>query len=109
MLNVTTMNNATTVLAAVNAEITVVAARIVVVARAWSKRLDFWLFSKHCWSHDHQGEPGIIGYLCCPGYQPGLKQPVSRMFGSACCPPGMSGQESEMEQGRHRGQFRSSR
>ncbi len=55
--NITTIVKANTVLAVLNANIAVVAARIDVVAPVLSKRLDYWLFSKHRPGH----ESG-----CCP-------------------------------------------
>lgn len=68
MLNITTMTEATTVLAAINAKIAVVAARVRGVARPLGKRLDFWLFSKHPHGYDHP-EPAYCGdmpqYACC--------------------------------------------
>lgn len=69
MLNTTTMIDATTVLAAIHAEITVVAARIRVVARMLKKRLEFWLLHKHPMSFVSHHGPSYQHSLCYAGYQ----------------------------------------
>lgn len=69
MLNTTTMIDAATVLAAIDAKATVVAARIRVVASVLKKRLAFWLFSKHHQGQHPQTPPYYSDYLCyavCP-------------------------------------------
>jgi len=61
--NITTIVDANTVLAVLNAKIAVVAVRVCDVAPVLSKRLDYWLFSKHRPDHEVR---------CCPPCYRGL-------------------------------------